>query len=164
MKEFECKSCRKKWFVAPDMAEDVIGCPFCLKELPKPRVIVVDSFESAVLKVIVDNGIEIVSDRRRFLAYLEDIAFDYRKEIKILSHSCDSKVFSQFYELSTCSPTEANIKIQRIQQYLIEEEGISKEWAKAYANASWALFAIISMLTPRKLLQIVFPRKMRIYY
>lgn len=44
----------------------------------------VDSFENAVLKIVVDYGVEIVNDRRKFLSYLTDIAFDYRKEIKIL--------------------------------------------------------------------------------
>ena len=87
MKEFNCKSCNKTWFVKLDMADEVVGCPFCLKELPKPRAIVVDSFENAVLKIIVDYGAEIVSDRRKFLSYLTDVAFDYRKEIKILSNA-----------------------------------------------------------------------------
>lgn len=130
MKEFNCKSCNKTWFVKLDVADEVTGCPFCLKELPKPRVIVVDSFENAVLKVIVDYGVEIVSDRRKFLSYLTDVAFDYRKEIKILSNACDSKVFAQFYDLHTCKLDDAKIKIRQIQQHLVDEEGIAEGWAK----------------------------------
>ena len=130
MKEFNCKSCNKTWFVKLDMADEVTGCPFCLRELPKPRVIVVNSFENAVLKVIVDYGVEIVSDRRKFLSYLTDLAADYRKEIKILSNACDSKVFTQFYDLSTCKLEDAKIKIRQIQQHLVDEEGIAEGWAK----------------------------------
>lgn len=130
MKEFNCKYCNKTWYVKLDMVDEVTGCPFCLKELPKPRVIVVDSFENAVLKVIVDYGVEIVSDRRKFLSYLTDLAADYRKEIKILSNACDSKVFTQFYDLSMCKLDDAKIRIRQIQQHLVDEEGIAEGWAK----------------------------------
>lgn len=129
MKEFNCKSCNKTWFVKPDMADEVSGCPFCLKELPKPRTVVVDSFETAVLKVIVDYGVEIVSDRRKFLSYLADLAADYRKEIRILSNYCDSKVFMQFYELSTQKLDDAKIKIRQIKQHLVDDEGAAESWA-----------------------------------
>lgn len=130
MKEFNCKSCNKTWFVKLDMADEVTGCPFCLKELPKPRVIVVDSFENAVLKIIVDYGTEIVSDRRKFLSYLTDVAFDYRKEIKILSNACDARTFVCFYELTQCAVEDARIKVKQIEKKLVDEEGIAETWAK----------------------------------
>ena len=115
MKEFECKYCKKNWFVKLDIADGIVACPFCKTNLPKPRVIVVDSFENAVLKVIVDYGVEIVLDRKKFLSCLTDVAFDFRKEIKILSNACDEKVFAQFYEISLCKLDEAKVKIRQIQ-------------------------------------------------
>ena len=124
MKEFNCKSCNKTWFVKLDMADEVTGCPFCLKELPKPSVIVVDSFENAVLKIIVDYGAEIVSDRRKFLSYLTDVAFDYRKEIKILSNACDARTFVCFYELTQCAVEDARIKVKQIEKKLVDEEEV----------------------------------------
>lgn len=130
MKEFNCEFCNNAWLVKLDVADKVTGCPFCLKELPKPRVIVVDSFENAVLKVIVEYGVEIVADRRRFLSYLTDVAFDYRKEIKILSNACDVETFILFYELTQGSIDDARIKIKRIEKKLIDEEGIAETWAK----------------------------------
>lgn len=129
MKEFQCKSCKREWFVKADQGDAVVACPFCMTKLPVPRVIIVDSFENAILKVVLDYGINIISDRRKFLSYLTDVAFDFRKEIKILSNACDEKVFSQFFELTTCIRDDALIKIKRIQKHLTDEEGIAEVWA-----------------------------------
>jgi len=130
LKSFTCKFCKKEWFVKKELENEVVACPYCVKIIPVPKVIIVDSFENAILKVIIDYGIEIISDRKKFLAYLSDIGFDYRKEIKILSNACDDRIFSQFFEMTTKTPEDSKIKLQQIEKHLIDEEGIAAEWSK----------------------------------
>lgn len=135
MKEFKCRICKKEWFVDDSLIDSVVACPFCLYKVPAKREINVDSFETAVLKVIVDYGVEIVSDRRKFLSYLTDIGYNYRKEIKILSNACDSKTFSNFFDITKCDLIVGKDKIKKIHNRLIDDEGIAEQWATIICDA-----------------------------
>ncbi len=113
----------------------ILGCPFCLEKLIKQKEIIVDSFENAVLKILNDNGIEVLQERRKFLSLLSDVAYEYRKEVKILSNACDIKTFYALFDLSKLKINDASIELKRIEKRLIDDEGISAVWAKRICKA-----------------------------
>lgn len=129
MKEFLCSSCRESWSVKDEQVNKVLCCPFCAFEIPKPKEIIVTSFETAIQKVINDLSVEVLKERKRFLAYLMDIGSQYKKEIHILSKACDESAFQRLYTFSTMKSDELKVEVAKFQNFLIEEEGISETWA-----------------------------------
>ena len=129
MIEFVCSSCRESWSVKDEQVNKVLCCPFCAFEIPKPKEIMVTSFETAIQKVINDLSVEVLKERKRFLAYLMDIGSQYKKEIHILSKACDESAFQRLYNFSTMKSDELNVEVAKFQKFLIEEEGISETWA-----------------------------------
>lgn len=129
MKEFVCSSCKESWNVKDEQVNKVLCCPFCAFEIPKAKEIIVTSFETAIQKVINDLSVEVLKERKRFLAYLMDIGSQYKKEIHILSKACDESAFQRLYTFSTMKRDELKVEVAKFQNFLIEEEGISEAWA-----------------------------------
>lgn len=80
MKEFLCSSCRESWSVKDEQVNKVLCCPFCAFEIPKPKEIIVTSFETAIQKAINDLSVEVLKNRNQFIAYLMDIALNFKKK------------------------------------------------------------------------------------
>ena len=50
-----------------------MSCPYCAKKIIEERLLVIDSFDKALLKVIHWQGKEILKNKTRLLAYLFDL-------------------------------------------------------------------------------------------
>lgn len=135
MKDFVCHYCHEQWYVNDGSEEKVNSCPFCTKALFKPKEIIVTSIDTAILKIITDLGIDILNDSRKFFAYFSDVAYSFQKEKRILLKSCDDNVLSKFYDLSKLESSAARTELQKIEYYLVEEEGMSDIWAKKICAA-----------------------------
>lgn len=135
MKELVCYFCKENWFVNDEKEDKVNVCPFCSEKVIRLKDIVVDSFEKAIMKIILECGIEILNDSNRFFGYFNDVAFEFRKEKKILTRACDDRTLKKFYELSKQTSEEAQKNIEKIKEYIIEEEAIAESWAERICNA-----------------------------
>ena len=142
MKDFICSACGEGWSVKQEKSNCVLFCPFCAYEIPKPKEIVITSFETAIQKVINDLSIEVLKERKRFLAYLMDIGSQYKKEIHILSKACDESAFQRIYTFSTMKSDELKIEVAKFRNFLIEEEGIAETWATFICEIFCSSFGI----------------------
>lgn len=159
MKEFICHYCHEQWYVNDGTEEKVTVCPFCAKTLFKPKEIVVMSIDTAILKIITDLGIEILNDSRKFFAYFSDVAYDFQKEKRILIKSCDDNVLARFYELSKLELSAARTEMQKIEYYLVEEEGMSEIWAKKYVLHFLLVFSLKTRFSHQMNLQVMKTKK-----
>lgn len=130
MKEFVCSSCKESWNVKDEQANKVLCCPFCAFEIPKPKEIIVTSFETAIQKVINDLTVEVLKNRNQFIAYLMDIGPQFQKEIHIFSKICDNSIFNRLYKLSQLPSDEICLESAKLKEFLINEEGVSDTWSK----------------------------------
>ena len=140
-KDLICKSCNNKWYVDEELLKQVKLCPFCATEyIHEKEKIIIDSVDKAIYATICEAGIEILLERNRFLAYLNDMASDYRKEIKILSKACEPKILSAILEASKQEYTDAVITMKTVEVSLIDDEGMSDKWAQMICD--WFFKAI----------------------
>jgi len=140
-KDLICKNCDKKWYVDEELFKQVKLCPFCAAEyIHEKEKIIIDSVDKAIYATICEAGIEILLERNRFLAYLNDMASDYRKEIKILSKACEPKILSAILEASKQEYADAVITMKTVEVNLIDDEGMSDKWAEMICE--WFLKAI----------------------
>jgi len=140
-KDLICKNCDNKWYVDEELLTQVKFCPFCATEyIHEKEKIIIDSVDKAIYATICEAGIEILLERNRFLAYLNDMASDYRKEIKILSKACEPKILSSVLEASKQEYTDAVITMKTVEVNLIDDEGMSDKWAQMICE--WFLKAI----------------------
>lgn len=130
MNEFTSSSCGETWSVKNEKVNKVLCCPFCAREIPKPKEIIVTTFETAIQKVINDLTIEGLQNRKQFIAYLMDIGPQFQKEIHILSKICDDSIFNRLYRLSKSHSEEISFESVKLKESLVNEEGVSDIWAK----------------------------------
>lgn len=140
MKDFICSSCSETWSVRDDKISLVKCCPFCAFEIPKPKEIIVTSFETAIQKVLNDLSVEVLKERKRFIAYLMDIGSQYQKEIHILSKTCDEKFFLKIYSFANLQSDELDIEFAKLHRLLVDEEGLSETWADFICKAFQSIF------------------------
>ena len=135
MKKFVCISCGRKWYVDEIDEKAVMSCPYCAKKIIEERLLVIDSFDKALLKVIHWQGKEILKNKTRLLAYLFDLAPDYKKEIRIFSKACSPELLQLFYGTGVNDSFQHKEIINKARILLLEEEGLSLAWADSVINA-----------------------------
>ncbi len=130
-----CKHCGEDLSLFLQAGKALKHCPNCGSPLTAATPAMVDSFDSAVRKVLEDYTVNVLSDRQKFLAYLSDVGSNYRREIKILTNACDSKTLINLKNLSLVPIAELSAKVSEIEKHIMEDEGISELWAARICNS-----------------------------
>jgi len=138
-----CTKCNKKWYVDEHLYKQITCCPFCSCEyIHEKEQITIDSVDRAIYAIINEAGIDVLQDKKRFLAYLNDIAIDFKKEVKIISKACETRILAHISDAASQDYNDATLTMQKVRMSLIEDEGMSDKWADMICD--WFFKAIHS--------------------
>lgn len=132
-----CKVCGHYWILERSAIDKCEACPFCMEPIRKKTVEQredIVTFEQAFCRILNDCGTDILSDKRKTIAYLTDIAPQITKETRVFS-----KISSATLDVLKGVLTEQGENIEnevlRLSRIFKEEEGLSDLYADLFCAA-----------------------------
>ena len=130
MKKITCKNCNESWYINNQDINKQKNCPFCSSNIKKRETIVtIDTLEKALYVVIQKFGEDILFNSSKMHGYLMDLAPSLKKEIKIYSKSINTEQVNLIKDALNQPENEARHTLERLRFFLVEEEGLSEQWA-----------------------------------
>ena len=92
-------------------------------------------FSDVIHQSLIQMGPEILEERVRFLAVIQDLGKDFQQERKLLSRCMDDKFLSLCVQAKTSSPDQLPAIQKRVREYMEHEYMVSHDWSDRIAHA-----------------------------
>lgn len=134
MKKLTCKLCGNPWYADNDNLSSLTVCPYCAESLHKQVPLAIqrcDTLEQALFLAIQHAGEEILNNPRKLVGLMTDLAPTLQKEIRIFSKSISDGYAHYLVEAYSAPPADVVMKLNNLKRLLIDEEGLSENWAES---------------------------------
>ena len=130
MKELCCCNCHRKWIIYSEDLNYNKVCPFCLHEIKcKASFEKIETFEQLIFKTVELQGTDVFNSPKRMNGIMMDFSSKFLKEINIFFKMSD-KEFKLLKEVFDGEFYEAEEKLLRLKQMLVDIEGLAESWAE----------------------------------
>ncbi len=130
MKELCCCNCQRKWIVYSEDLNYNKVCPFCLHEIKnKASIEKIETFEQLIFKTIELQGTDVFNSPKRMNGVMIDFSSRFLKEINIFFKISD-KEFKLLKDIFDGDYNEAEEKLLKLKNLLIDSEGLAESWAE----------------------------------
>ncbi|MEE0913157.1 MAG: tetratricopeptide repeat protein [Ruminococcus sp.] len=140
MKKLTCKQCNEHWYVDDESVTKQKRCPYCEAELRKKGQMSLDTFAKTLYYITEKYGVDILYNSAKLLGYLMDIAPNYKKEIKIFKKSITVENTYLLQKLFNDNYSDKKDIIVKLRYLLIEEEGLSEQWADMICDSVYQVY------------------------
>lgn len=130
MKELCCCNCHRKWIIYSEDLNCNKVCPFCLREIKsKASFEKIENFEQLIFKTIELQGTDVFNNPKRMNGVMMDFSSSFLKEINIFFKMSD-KELKLLKDIFDGDYNEAEEKLLRLKNLLIDSEGLAESWAE----------------------------------
>ena len=133
MKQIKCKTCANQWYMEEEEVAYLKYCPFCKTELvlnqKREDSDTISTIGQAIYHVIVEKGMNILTEIDQLSDSLLEKKPDMSKEIRIFSRTFDNNYLAKYGEMFDLSEEDAKKEMDKLCQIFQNEEGLSKQWS-----------------------------------
>lgn len=120
----KCKKCGSEW----NSANKSVTCSFCGEDLSEDKTL--NTIDEVFKYLFTEYGIELISDRRKFISLLSDFAPSMENERRLIKIAIESGVYTEILDANDKDEGEQTLCLDKMIARLEQQNFLSREWAQ----------------------------------